>query len=1000
MKTPLGSLARLGLCALSMLVSVFTSSAATLTPLIESGDTWKYLDNGTNQGTAWKAVAFNDAAWSSGQSSFGYKVDTAVTPNTWTSNGATTKLNFSAGNNQPSAKYITTYFRKSFTLSSPAFTSLILGMRWDDGYVIYVNGTEIKRENLPTKVSLDPVLYTTPASSAINVLAGFTYFNVDLLTVNPFVTGANVVSVELHQQAPTSSDVFFDMIMTGSTSPPCFGEATIGAYQDFQGDFDSPTADHKTFLRGIGQTQMQYDFEYHDISATQTGYNTPQLYGSFYGSDNRQLQFKRNTSFTFFTERLDAQNFENIQASLQLRTENDKTASLVLPWGSDDYIKGSIQVSSDGVGFTDIPWFKYQASPTSTVLRTLVEDTAADFWQVPAIAAVPPAASVVTNATNATPIVITTAAANTFVTGDYVTIAGVLGNTAANGTFPVTVVNSTSFSLTGSVGNGVSTFTVTGATNANPIVITTSVAHPFVTGNSVIVRNVAGNTAANGTFTITKLTATTFSLTGAVGNGTFTGTAGTVGGNASATRAVGVNNRYNPSDWFAFKPTLWPSFNTAPVQGTQSANFWRAGNLTATTVKGGIGYDNNVAGVDYTPFLDAGSSPTVKTDMFNKESRVNIRIPFTVPNDVTINAITKVELWMRFDDAFGAWLASDLNATSRAGVKLAGEGEPASDTAVPAGRDDATSIIYKAYDITTLFKANAMSGLNNVLCIRGYNAGISSSDLLMQSKIIISAPNPAPDPNSPAVLELTNPPPNTQMTTLTTPLGLIPNGIRTMRIKLEGNIVGDPSENDYQYCYFDNLITRGDAKSAKDLGSTLAVQLPPALYTFEQRQPLADPDGDGIQNLLEYAFGGHAAQANRFTVLPTLETVSLLPQITSTAGGYITMQFRILAGQVEPSDMNNFGYLTVNDLRYVPEGTANPQGVNGESDWRNSQFTLVGNIENNEDGTQLVTIRSKVQYIATANSGTTTPRFSFRVRVDSLRDPWLNPPGSACPFPE
>jgi hypothetical protein len=630
----------------------------------------------------------------------------------------------------------------------------------------------------------------------------------------------------------------------------------------------------------------------------------------------------------------------------------------------------------------------------------VVEDTAADFWQVPAIAAVPPAASVVTNATNASPIVITTAAANTFVTGDMVTIAGVLGNTAANGTFPVTFVSSTSFRLDGVTGNGVSNYSVTGATNASPIVITTSVAHPFVNGNSVTVRNVTGNTAANGNFNVTKLTATTFSLNGTTGNGAFTGSAGTVGGNATATRAVGINNRYNPTDWFAFKPALWSAFNVPPVQGTQVANFWRAGNLVGTTVKGGVGYDGSASPVDYTPFLDAGSSASVKADMANKESRVNIRIPFTMPTDVDMNLISKVELLMRFDDAFGAWLASDLNSTTRAGVKLVGESEPASDAAFPPARDDATCIIYKAYDITTLFKANVMAGFNNVLCIRGYNAGLTSSDLLTQTKLLIYVPNPVPSPNSPGLLELANPPVNTQMTTLTTPMGLIPNGIRTMRVKLEGNIVGHPSENDYQYCYLDNLITRGDAISAKDLGSTLAVQLPPASYTFEQRQPLADPDADGIQNLLEYAFGGHAAQANRFTVLPTLETVSLLPQITGTAGGFITMKFRILAGQVDPTDLNNFGYLTVNDLRYVPEGSANPQGVNGEPDWRNNLFTLVGGIEDSDDGTQLVTVRSKVQYISTPGSGTITPRFMFRVKVTSLRDPWLNPPGSACPFPE
>lgn len=59
----------------------------------------------------------------------------------------------------------------------------------------------------------------------------------------------------------------------------------------------------------------------------------------------------------------------------------------------------------------------------------------------------------VTGATNASPIVVTTAA-HGLATGDVVTLASVGGNTAANGTFRVTVVSSTTFQLDGTTGNG------------------------------------------------------------------------------------------------------------------------------------------------------------------------------------------------------------------------------------------------------------------------------------------------------------------------------------------------------------------------------------------------------------------------------------------------------------------------------------------------------------------------------------------------------------------
>lgn len=71
---------------------------------------------------------------------------------------------------------------------------------------------------------------------------------------------------------------------------------------------------------------------------------------------------------------------------------------------------------------------------------------------------------------------------------------------------------------------------ITGATNASPIVIT-SASHGFTTGMKVTISGVLGNTAANGTFTITVINANSYSLNGSTGNGAYTsgGTAKTTG---------------------------------------------------------------------------------------------------------------------------------------------------------------------------------------------------------------------------------------------------------------------------------------------------------------------------------------------------------------------------------------------------------------------------------------------------------------------------------------
>jgi len=74
--------------------------------------------------------------------------------------------------------------------------------------------------------------------------------------------------------------------------------------------------------------------------------------------------------------------------------------------------------------------------------------------------------------------------------------------------------------------------TISGATQANPIVITTSTAHELENGDKVSISNVVGMTQLNGnTYTVAGKTSTTFQLSGI--NGTSGYTAYTSGGNTT-----------------------------------------------------------------------------------------------------------------------------------------------------------------------------------------------------------------------------------------------------------------------------------------------------------------------------------------------------------------------------------------------------------------------------------------------------------------------------------
>ena len=63
---------------------------------------------------------------------------------------------------------------------------------------------------------------------------------------------------------------------------------------------------------------------------------------------------------------------------------------------------------------------------------------------------------------------------------------------------------------------------ITGASNTNPISITTASAHGLTTGAVVYISGVAGNTGANGFFAVTVTSTTTFILVGSTGTGAWT----------------------------------------------------------------------------------------------------------------------------------------------------------------------------------------------------------------------------------------------------------------------------------------------------------------------------------------------------------------------------------------------------------------------------------------------------------------------------------------------
>jgi hypothetical protein len=101
------------------------------------------------------------------------------------------------------ARIVTYYFRKSFTLSDPtAIAGLNLELLRNDGAIVYLNGQEILRDNMPTGA----VDFQTLASSSVPSAGETTYFAFKLPATG-LVAGTNVLAIEVQQSTPGSSDL-------------------------------------------------------------------------------------------------------------------------------------------------------------------------------------------------------------------------------------------------------------------------------------------------------------------------------------------------------------------------------------------------------------------------------------------------------------------------------------------------------------------------------------------------------------------------------------------------------------------------------------------------------------------------------------------------------------------------------------------------------------------------------------------------------------------------
>jgi hypothetical protein len=168
--------------------------------LVSAGATWTYLDDGSDQGTAWHDPGFDDSAWAVGPAQLGYGDDDEAT-----------EVSYGP---DPDDKHITTYFRHTFQVDDASMVGgLRLRLLRDDGALVYLNGTLVRRSNMPGGAIDDQTL----ASTCVWGSDEGAFWEVDI-GAEHLVSGSNVIAVEVHQCDPGSSDISFDLELSRSTA--------------------------------------------------------------------------------------------------------------------------------------------------------------------------------------------------------------------------------------------------------------------------------------------------------------------------------------------------------------------------------------------------------------------------------------------------------------------------------------------------------------------------------------------------------------------------------------------------------------------------------------------------------------------------------------------------------------------------------------------------------------------------------------------------------------
>ena len=172
-------------------VEIPTAETGTL---VSRGSGWRFFDAGGDLGADWREADFDDSTWPAGKAQLGYGDD-----------DETTRLSFG---DDPKKKPVVCYFRHAFEVDEEcAYSELTLGTLVDDGAVVYLNGKEVARHFMPG----GEIRHDTLAKSGSDEKT----YQAAKVPDELLKPGRNVLAVQVHQIRRDSSDLSFDLELTG-----------------------------------------------------------------------------------------------------------------------------------------------------------------------------------------------------------------------------------------------------------------------------------------------------------------------------------------------------------------------------------------------------------------------------------------------------------------------------------------------------------------------------------------------------------------------------------------------------------------------------------------------------------------------------------------------------------------------------------------------------------------------------------------------------------------